>query len=160
LPKRFDEAERASVDRAHGTKRRVDEENGSTSNAERLELRFDVRHGGGHAPTVPRGACCGKACSPSRSGVRHGAMSPTPPSASNATPSLAPYLFYEDVAAAARFLQEAFGFTLGFTSPDPAGGLAHAQLLHGSGMMMLGHAGAGGLGLVKRASSLGALHAG
>ena len=73
--------------------------------------------------------------------------------------ALAPYLFYEDVAGAARFLQEAFGFTLGFTSPDPAGGLAHAQLVHGAGLIMLGHAGGGGLGLVKKASSLGALHA-
>jgi uncharacterized glyoxalase superfamily protein PhnB len=73
--------------------------------------------------------------------------------------ALAPYLFYEDVAGAAGFLQTAFGFTLGFTSPDPEGGLAHAQLLHGSGLIMLGHAGGGGLGLVKKASALGALHA-
>ncbi|APR88382.1 Glyoxalase family protein [Minicystis rosea] len=73
---------------------------------------------------------------------------------------LAPYLFYSDVAAAARFLQEAFGFTLGFTSPDPEGGLAHAQLHHGSGLLMLGHAGGGGLNLVKSARSLEALHGG
>lgn len=46
-------------------------------------------------------------------------------------PSLAPYLFYEDVEEGATFMQKAFGFRLGFTSPDPAGGLAHAQLLHG-----------------------------
>jgi uncharacterized glyoxalase superfamily protein PhnB len=77
-----------------------------------------------------------------------------------APPPLAPYLFYDDVAGAVRFLQDAFGFTLGFTSPDPAGGLAHAQLLHASGLVMLGHAGGGGLGLVKTASSLPALHAG
>ena len=73
---------------------------------------------------------------------------------------LAPYLFYEDVAHAARFLSEAFGFTLGFTSPDPAGGLAHAQLHHKDGLIMLGHAGEGGLGKVKKASALPALHAG
>ena len=78
---------------------------------------------------------------------------------SNVPQFLAPYLFYEDVAGAAHFLQTAFGFQLGFTSPDPSGGLAHAQLLHGSGLLMLGHAGSGGLGLVKKASSLGALHA-
>ena len=76
-----------------------------------------------------------------------------------AAPALAPYLFYDDVARAAQFLQEAFGFTLGFTSPDPEGGLAHAQLLHGSGVIMLGHAGGGGLGLVKSARALPALHA-
>lgn len=76
------------------------------------------------------------------------------------SPSLAPYLFYADVAGAVRFMQEAFGFRVGFTSPDPSGGLAHAQLLHGSGMIMLGHAGEGGLNLVKRADALPALHAG
>ncbi|MCZ7684160.1 MAG: VOC family protein [Sandaracinaceae bacterium] len=75
-------------------------------------------------------------------------------------PSLAPYLFYEDVASAAQFLQDAFGFRLGFTSPDPEGGLAHAQLLHDGGMIMLGHAGEGGLGLARSARSLGKLHAG
>jgi uncharacterized glyoxalase superfamily protein PhnB len=58
------------------------------------------------------------------------------PMAQGPAASLAPYLFYQDVAGAARFLQEAFGFTLGFTSPDPGGGLAHAQLLHGSGLIM------------------------
>jgi uncharacterized glyoxalase superfamily protein PhnB len=75
-------------------------------------------------------------------------------------PSMAPYLFYEDVEAAARFLQSAFGFTLTFTSPDPWGGLAHAQLTHGASLLMLGHAGGGGLGLAKSARALGALHAG
>jgi len=74
--------------------------------------------------------------------------------------ALAPYLFYSDVARAAAFLQEAFGFTLGFTSPDPAGGLAHAQLLHADGMIMLGHAGGGGLNLAEPASARAKLHAG
>jgi uncharacterized glyoxalase superfamily protein PhnB len=76
------------------------------------------------------------------------------------TPSLAPYLFYDDVARAARFMEEAFGFSTVFTSPDPAGGLAHAQLAHRSGLVMVGHAGAGGLRLVKSAGALPALHAG
>lgn len=79
---------------------------------------------------------------------------PQPPS-----PSLAPYLFYADVAAAVRFMQEAFGFGVGFASPDPDGGLAHAQMIHGSGTIMLGHAGGGGLNLVARADTLPALHA-
>src|SRR5437762_8789144 len=70
------------------------------------------------------------------------------------TPDLAPYLFYDDVDAAARFLQEAFGFRVGFTSRDPEGRLQHAQLLHGAALIMLGHAGGGGLGLVKTAASL------
>jgi uncharacterized glyoxalase superfamily protein PhnB len=75
------------------------------------------------------------------------------------SPSLAPCLFYDDVEAAARFLQEAFGFALAFTSPDPEGGLAHAQLTHGTGLIMLGHAGDGGLGLARSARGLGKLHA-
>jgi uncharacterized glyoxalase superfamily protein PhnB len=75
-------------------------------------------------------------------------------------PSLAPYLFYDDVGRAARFMQEAFGFTLVFTSPDSDGGLAHAQLAHGSGLIMVGHTGGGGLRLVKSAGALCALHAG
>ena len=82
------------------------------------------------------------------------------PRSSPPTPSLAPYLFYDDVERAARFMQDAFGFTLVFTSPDASGGLAHAQLAHGSGLIMLGHAGGGGLGLVKSAGALDALHAG
>ena len=74
---------------------------------------------------------------------------------------LAPYLFYSDVARAARFLQDAFGFSLGFTAAEPDGSMAHAQLLHGGGMIMLGHAGEGGLGLAKDAASFGGkLHAG
>ena len=74
-------------------------------------------------------------------------------------PSVSPYLFYADVERAARFMQDAFGFSLVFTSPDPNGGLAHAQLAHGSGLIMVGHAGGGGLGLVKSAATLPALHA-
>src|SRR5262245_22813533 len=76
------------------------------------------------------------------------------------SPSVAPYLFYEDVQRAAQFLQDAFGFRLTFTSPDPRGGLAHAQLAHDTGLIMIGHAGGGGLGMVKRADALSALHAG
>jgi uncharacterized glyoxalase superfamily protein PhnB len=74
--------------------------------------------------------------------------------------SVAPYLFYDDVERAARFLVDAFGFTISFVDPDPAGGYAHAQLVHGSGLVMLGHAGGGGLGMVKSAGSLPALHSG
>jgi len=75
-------------------------------------------------------------------------------------PSLAPYLFYDDVAAAATFLERAFAFRCVFSSVDPEGGIAHAQLVHGSALIMLGHAGGGGLRLVKSAHALDALHAG
>jgi uncharacterized glyoxalase superfamily protein PhnB len=74
-------------------------------------------------------------------------------------PNLAPYLFYDDVDRAARFLEDAFGFLRVFESPDPEGGLAHAQLAHGAGKVMLGKTGSG-LRLVKSARSLDALHAG
>jgi uncharacterized glyoxalase superfamily protein PhnB len=87
-------------------------------------------------------------------------MTTTASTAPAPTPSLAPYLFYDDVERAARFMVEAFGFSLVFTSPDPAGGLAHAQLAHGSGLIMVGHAGGGGLNLVRSAGALEALHAG
>jgi uncharacterized glyoxalase superfamily protein PhnB len=75
-------------------------------------------------------------------------------------PSLAPYLFYADVERAAKFMEKAFGFRIVFTSPDPKGGLAHAQLAHEQGLIMLGHAGEGGLNKVAAANALPKLHAG
>ncbi len=75
-------------------------------------------------------------------------------------PDLAPYLFYDDVKRAADFLRDAFGFAVVFTSPDPHGGLAHAQLAHGAGLVMLGHAGGGGLNLARSAAKFDALHGG
>jgi uncharacterized glyoxalase superfamily protein PhnB len=74
--------------------------------------------------------------------------------------SLSPYLFYGDVARAVQFLQDAFGFRLVFSSPNPTGGLDHAQLRQGASVIMLGHAGGGGLAMVARADALPALHAG
>ena len=74
-------------------------------------------------------------------------------------PALSPYLFYDDVEAAARFIEEAFGFARVFESRTPDGALQHAQVAHGAGVVMLGHTGEG-LRLVKSAGALGALHAG
>jgi uncharacterized glyoxalase superfamily protein PhnB len=77
------------------------------------------------------------------------------------TPDLAPYLFYADVRRAAEFLRDAFGFAIGFTAAGPDGGLEHAQVVHGSALVMLGHAGDGGLRLARSAASFGGpLHAG
>ena len=73
--------------------------------------------------------------------------------------SVVPYLFYDDVDRAARFLESAFGFERIFESPDPGGGLAHAQLSHRSGKVMLGKVGPG-LRPVKSARDVGALHGG
>jgi uncharacterized glyoxalase superfamily protein PhnB len=72
---------------------------------------------------------------------------------------LAPYLFYDDVESAVRFIEEAFGFARIFESPDPSGGLAHAQLAHGVSKVMLGKVGPG-VHPVKSARSLDALHSG
>ena len=74
-------------------------------------------------------------------------------------PNVSPYLFYDDVDRAARFLEEAFGFVRIFASPDPDGGLAHAQLSHGAGKVMLGKVGHG-IRPIASARSLAALHAG
>ena len=78
-------------------------------------------------------------------------------------PSIAPYLFYDDVGGAARFLEEAFGFTRIFESSmgggEGDGGLQHAQLAFGNCKVMIGKTGQG-LRMVKRASAMDALHAG
>src|SRR4051794_28622252 len=74
-------------------------------------------------------------------------------------PSVAPYLFYNDVGRATDFLEDAFGFRRIFESPDSEGGLAHAQLAHGTSKVMLGKVGPG-LRPVKSAKSLDALHGG
>lgn len=73
--------------------------------------------------------------------------------------AISPYLFYDDVDRAARFLVEAFGFRKIFESPAPEGGLAHAQLILGNGKVMLGKVGPG-LRPVSSAKAAGALHAG
>jgi uncharacterized glyoxalase superfamily protein PhnB len=73
--------------------------------------------------------------------------------------SVVPYLFYDNVERAVRFLEEAFGFARTFVSPAPEGGLAHAQLALGTGRVMLGQT-KGGLELTQSAASLGKLHAG
>lgn len=72
---------------------------------------------------------------------------------------ISPYLFYDDVGRAANFIEIAFGFTRIFESPAPEGGLAHAQLAHGSSKVMLGKVGPG-LRPVKSAQALNALHSG
>ena len=72
---------------------------------------------------------------------------------------ISPYLFYDDVDRAARFLETAFGFERIFESPAPEGGLAHAQLAHRRSKVMLGKVGPG-LRPVKSACAVNALHSG
>ncbi len=52
-----------------------------------------------------------------------------------------PCLRYADAPAAIAFLRAAFGFTEHLVVPDGDGGIAHAQLTLGGGMVMLGSAG-------------------
>lgn len=52
-----------------------------------------------------------------------------------------PCLRYADAPAAIAFLRAAFGFTEHLVVPDGDGGIAHAQLTLGQGMVMLGSAG-------------------
>ncbi len=54
-----------------------------------------------------------------------------------------PTLRYHDAAAALEWLCEAFGFEKHLVVPGEDGAIAHAQLVFGNGMVMLGSAGAG-----------------
>lgn len=55
-------------------------------------------------------------------------------------PTVIPFLRYDDAPAAIAWLGEAFGFEPQLVVPDGDGGIAHAQLRHGAGMVMLGSA--------------------
>lgn len=52
-----------------------------------------------------------------------------------------PCLRYANAPAAIAFLRDAFGFAEHLVVPDGDGGIAHAQLTLGQGMIMLGSAG-------------------
>lgn len=52
--------------------------------------------------------------------------------------SVIPSLRYADAHAAIRFLVDAFGFTAHMVVEGDTGTIEHAQLTHGSGMVMLG----------------------
>ncbi len=54
--------------------------------------------------------------------------------------SVIPALHYKDAKAAIEFLCTAFGFTKNAVYEDKDGSIAHAQLTHGNGMIMLGSA--------------------
>lgn len=59
-------------------------------------------------------------------------------------PSICPTLVYEDAKAAIKQLTEAFGFTEHAVYEDEDGGVVHAELMYGNGMVMLGSKGKGG----------------
>ena len=52
--------------------------------------------------------------------------------------SVIPALQYKDAKAAIEFLCKAFGFTKNAVYEEKDGSIAHAQLTHGNGMIMLG----------------------
>ena len=52
--------------------------------------------------------------------------------------SVIPALQYKDAKAAIEFLCKAFGFAKNAVYEEPDGSVAHAQLTHGNGMVMLG----------------------
>jgi uncharacterized glyoxalase superfamily protein PhnB len=54
------------------------------------------------------------------------------------SPNIFPALRYENGNAAIDWLGKAFGFEKQMVVPGPDGGVAHAQLSFGSGMIMLG----------------------
>jgi PhnB protein len=58
------------------------------------------------------------------------------------TPRVTPYLYYQDVAAALRFLADAFGFHEKLRMPGPDGKVAHAEMTLGDGLVMMGCPGA------------------
>ena len=56
--------------------------------------------------------------------------------AKTTTASIVPTLRYRDAPAAIEWLERAFGFRRHFVVPDGEGGVAHAQLTFGNGMIM------------------------
>ena len=60
--------------------------------------------------------------------------------AKNTTATVIPTLRYRDASAAIEWLCEAFGFEKHLVVPGESGTIAHAQLVFGNGMIMLGSA--------------------
>lgn len=60
--------------------------------------------------------------------------------AKQTTSTIIPAMRYLDASAAIDWLCEAFGFERGLIVSDGEGGIAHAQLVFGNGMIMLGSA--------------------
>ena len=53
-------------------------------------------------------------------------------------PSVIPTIQYDDARRAIDFLERAFGFERKAVHDGPDGGVAHAELTHGDGVIMLG----------------------
>ena len=70
--------------------------------------------------------------------------------AKSTTATIVPSLRYRDAPAAIDWLCKAFGFEQHLVVPDEAGIIAHAQLVFGNGMIMLGSARDDDLGRLQR----------
>jgi uncharacterized glyoxalase superfamily protein PhnB len=67
-----------------------------------------------------------------------------------------PGMRYRNAPAAIEWLCKAFGFEKNLVVPDQNGGIAHAQLTFGDGMIMLGSVGGGMFGrLMKHPDEIG-----
>jgi uncharacterized glyoxalase superfamily protein PhnB len=75
-------------------------------------------------------------------------------------PQACPYLFYDDIGAAMRFLIEAFGFRERFVSKKTDGTIEHGQVERGGCVIMLGPTHGHGLFPRKSPKDAGHLHAG
>jgi len=64
--------------------------------------------------------------------------------------TIIPTLRYRDAAAAIDWLCRAFGFREHLVVPGPNGTIAHAQLVRGNGMIMLGSAGGDEFGKLQQ----------
>ena len=62
-------------------------------------------------------------------------------SSKTSSPTIIPTLRYRDAAGAIDWLCKAFGFAPHLVVPGEGEAIAHAQLVHGNGMIMLGSAG-------------------
>lgn len=65
--------------------------------------------------------------------------------------TIIPTMRYRDAVAAIAWLCRAFGFQQHLVVPDEGGGIAHAQLVYGNGMVMLGSARDDAFGQIQKA---------
>lgn len=56
----------------------------------------------------------------------------------NGHPRIKPYLHYQDLAAAAQWLEKAYGFKTRLKVPDASGALMHVEMEFADGMVMMG----------------------
>jgi PhnB protein len=54
------------------------------------------------------------------------------------TPRITPYILYQDVASALKWLAKAFGFKERFRLPGPDGKILHAEMQLADGVIMMG----------------------